>query len=296
MKRTVIALLAAITLCSCDSDLPESEITEYSDVPETTSQTYVFTGIPDIPSLQENTATGSGVDDDTEVTAAPDEEVTTAHETGTETAPEDVFSLDVPYYSQAGSPAGCELVCASMLLAYYDFHISSDELISEGYIETAPVDFVNDPERGLVMKSGDPNKVFIGDPNTPYGYGCYSGALAAGLRRYLDNEFFDAVDISGITLKDLCMEYIDFGEPVVIWASIDMEPTFTNDVNTWIIGDTGETFTWVSNEHCYVLVGYSEESFCFHDPQRGAYTLYPRDVAEARYREMGSQAVTIHPW
>ena len=31
----------------------------------------------------------------------------------------------------------------------------------------------------------------------------------------------------------------------------------------WKLLDTGETFTWISNEHCMLLVGYDEDSYYF---------------------------------
>ena len=305
MKRIAAALLASLTLTSCSlaEEEPSSEY-EYED--ETAAQTYVFTGLPDIPSLHADTETEPAVPAEPDTTpdatsetepaetAPPTEEAIVPR--SSETPPEGVRCIEAPYISQEGAPAGCELVCTSMLLAYYGFNITADELIEQGYIDVARVDTYEDAERGTVMFSGDPNKEFIGDPHTPYGYGCFSGAIRSCLRRYLEHEFFDAVDISGISLKDLCMEYIDCGEPVIIWASVDMEPLVSSEANIWEIEGTDETVEWKSNEHCYLLVGYDEENFCFHDPQRGAYTLYPRDTAEARYREMGSQAVTIHPW
>ena len=309
MKRIAVALLTALTLSSCSLADDELLSSELPTEPETTAQTFVFTGLPDIPTLRTETETETVPSESyPEPESEKEPEQTTAAEAdaSAETAtpmkseggapPEGVKCIEAPYFSQDGKPAGCELVCTSMLLAYYDFAITADELISEGYIEQAMVDTYQDPERGTVMFSGDPNEVFIGDPNTPYGYGCYSGAIRSCLRKYLDNEFFDAVDISGISLKDLCMEYIDCGEPVIVWASVDMEPFFTAEANKWEIEGTDEMVEWKSNEHCLLLVGYNEESYCFHDPLRGAYTLYPRDVAEALYREMGSQAVTIHPW
>lgn len=306
MKRIAAALLAALTLTSC-SLADEKLSSEYENEEETSAQTYVFTGLTDIPSLHADTETEPASapkepapSPDTPSEPEPAETVPAAEGTSVPvssgTPPEGVRCIEAPYISQDGAPAGCELVCTSMLLAYYGFNITADELIEQGYITTARVDTYEDAERGTVMFSGDPNKEFIGDPHTSYGYGCFSGAIRSCLRRYLEHELFDAVDISGISLKDLCMEYIDCGEPVIIWASVDMEPLVASEANIWEIEGTDETVEWKSNEHCFLLVGYDEENFCFHDPQRGAYTLYPRETAEARYREMGSQAVTIHPW
>lgn len=307
MKKTAAAILAALTLCSC-SELNYEELSSDSfDEPTEAEQTYVFTGIPELPDIPSYSR------DDTETSSVeydePEEPVTDAETTETqapsETAAVPVFSevnippegavcLDVPYMSQKEYPTGCELVSASMLLAYYGFSVPPKELISGGYIGTAQLTRDSSAKGGY--RSGDPHKVFIGDPFSTISYGCYSGALISGFKKYLENQYFDVADLSGISLKDLCFEYIDFGEPVVVWATIDMEPTYLSEINTWTIDGTDETFTWLSNEHCYVLVGYSDDCYCFHDPMRGAYTMYPREAAEERYKELGSQAVTIHPW
>ena len=305
MKKTAAALLAAFLLSSCSLADEQPMSSEFTEDEPTETQSYIFTGLPDIPSPGYDTETEPVTDiAGTEPASAEEEQTSEAPPVSTalttpqnpELPPDGVHCIETPYISQNGSPAGCELVCTSMLLAYYGFNISSDELLSEGYIDMVPVDTYTDPERGNVMFSGDPDQAFIGDPHTSYGYGCFSGAIRSCLRKYLEHELYDAVDISGLSLKDLCMEYIDFGEPVIIWASVGMEPLYTNEANTWEIQGTDKTVEWRSNEHCFLLVGYNEESYCFHDPLNGAYTLYPRDVSEARYREMGSQAVTIHPW
>lgn len=305
IKRYAAAALALLTLCSCGAEFTDEITLSETEAPITEEETepeIIFTGIPDIPdrisresSRTETTAapvtsTATEAASTTELNAAPAE---TQPPTEAE-EPKIMYFIDVPYFSQEDYPTGCELVSTSMLLAYYGFDISAGELVSGGYIETC--ELTEDPADKNILHGGDPNKVFIGDPYDEAGYGCYSGAILAGLRRYLDNEFFDAVDLSGISLSDLCMEYIDFGEPVLVWASLDMEPTFRTEINTWIIDETGEIFTWTSNEHCMVLVGYDEEYYCFHDPQKGACSLYPRELAEQRFRELGSQAITIHPW
>ena len=312
MKKILTAIAASFILtafCGCSMEVMEDDLSsESSDVEEaeeTSAPTSaaVFTGIPDAvtrpaaasEAVQTETEAAPETETSAEETAPePQQEQLASEETGA--PPEGVKCLESPYIEQGAYSTGCELVCASMLLAYYDFQIAPYDLISEGYVGTGSVheDFMNPG----TFYGADPNKVFIGDPNDihNFSYGCYSGAILEGLKKYLDKEFFDAVDISGISLKDLCMEYIDCGEPVLIWATVGMEEPFSEDNNKWFIEDTGEEFSWISKEHCFMLVGYNEEFYCFHDPLGGAYTLYPREVCEQRYKELGCQAITIHPW
>lgn len=200
--------------------------------------------------------------------------------------------VDAPYISQESYPTGCELVSTSMLLKYYGFEVSPIELADKNYIQLVPLEKAED---GTIY-CADPNEAFIGDPRSKDGFGCYSGAIIKSLSDYLSENFFDVIDLSGITLNDLCLEYIDFGEPVLIWATINMKASVKNPQNTWIIMDSDEKFTWLSNEHCLLLIGYDDENFYFHDPQRGAAVAYDREKAQQRYEELGCQAVTIRPW
>lgn len=203
--------------------------------------------------------------------------------------------IDVPYYSQEDYPTGCELVSTSMLLAFYGFELSAGEIISEGYLSAVEVTKKSD---GLKY-GGNPNKVFIGNPEYNTGYGCYSGAIILALQRYfaplkfkLDEEY-EITDLNGMTIEEICEKYISNDIPVLLWASIDMKPTFQRFSNSWIVEKTGEYYIWKSNEHCLVLVGYDDEYYYFNDPLIGKNTPYLKAIVERRYSEMGMQAVAI---
>ena len=86
--------------------------------------------------------------------------------------------------------------------------------------------------------------------------------------------------------------------PVICWACIDMrEPVIGPQ---WYLFDTatnqspGEVFTWISNEHCMLLVGYDEENYYFNDPHNGnGLTGYSRKITEKRHRAQHMQAVGV---
>ncbi|MDE5764327.1 MAG: C39 family peptidase, partial [Ruminococcus sp.] len=201
--------------------------------------------------------------------------------------------IDVPYVSQADYPTGCELVSASMLLGYYGLKVTAGELIDGGYIKTA--EFRTDP-KDKKFYGGDPNFTYIGNPRSSGGYGCYSNTIREMFENYLQDKYFDIYYLTGTSLDELCSLYIDFGQPVMIWASISMEPLHFAESSSWFIEGSDEKFTWLANEHCLVLVGYDEYYYYIHDPLRGAYTAYRRELVDMRYSEMGNQAVTIIPW
>ncbi|MDE6500639.1 MAG: C39 family peptidase [Ruminococcus sp.] len=206
--------------------------------------------------------------------------------------------IDVPYYSQKSYPTGCELVSTSMLLAFYGFEIKAGNIIKDGYLEA--VDFKEEKDdKKKVKYGGDPNEVFIGNPEKNTGYGCHSGAIMLALREYLTEKVTDPdkqymiTDLSGMELEEICQEYINKEIPVLVWASINMNPTFYKLRNSWIIEETGERYFWKSNEHCLVLVGYDKENYYFNDPLIGKNTPYMKRLVERRYGEMGMQAVAL---
>ncbi|MBR6581148.1 MAG: C39 family peptidase [Ruminococcus sp.] len=250
------------------AELPAEETTESEEVTEnpTEAETEAQTELP-------------------VTTKGASKESTSSHEYST------AGFIDVPFLSQEKCPKGCELVSIAMILAYYGIEIEPVQLIEEGYME-----FVAVERRGGVLYGGDPNKVFVGDPRGDTGYGCYSGAVGKCLEKFLEYDFFDVHYLNDMSLKDICSQYIDFGQPVIIWASVDMESLEEKEYCIWTIEETGEQFGWISNEHCMVLVGYDDNYYYFHDPRHNAFTPYKRSIVEKRFKEMGSQAVTVVSW
>lgn len=196
--------------------------------------------------------------------------------------------LDVPYYSQEDYPTGCELVSSSMLLAYYGFDTTAGDLIDGGYIAESAFYEVEGIRYG-----GNPQKQFIGSPYDASSYGCYSGAIMNMLSKYLSGTGYTPLETTGAALSQLCTDYINNGIPVLVWASIDMKETYVNESNTWVIEDTGESFTWRSNEHCLVLVGYDDFNYYFNDPMNGKSYTYEKKLSEQRHSELGKQSIVL---
>ncbi|MEI3266162.1 MAG: C39 family peptidase [Frisingicoccus sp.] len=86
--------------------------------------------------------------------------------------------------------------------------------------------------------------------------------------------------------------YIDKGTPVLFWACIDMKAPISGP--EWTLLDSGETFTWISNEHCMLLVGYDEEGYYFNDPYEGHGLIrFPKQLVEKRHQAQYAMAVGI---
>lgn len=197
--------------------------------------------------------------------------------------------IEAPYIDQSPRwPTGCESVSAVMLLRYLGIPAGVDEFI-EKYLEI----------QGFTEKNGeiygpDPRKYFCGSPYDGEAFGCYAPVIAKALEKVFAAycKKYEAVDETGTPTEKLLADYIDGGMPVIFWACIEMREPVTGP--RWRLNDTGEWFTWISNEHCMLLVGYDDEKYYFNDPYNGnGLTGYDRNVVEKRRRAQHMQAVGV---
>ena len=196
--------------------------------------------------------------------------------------------IQAPYIDQSGAyPTGCESVSAVMLLQFLGADITVDEFI-EKYLEKQDFE-----KRDGEMFGPDPRKYFCGSPYDEDSFGCYAPVIAGAMKRVLGGTY-TVKDESGTDTAELIRRYIDKGMPVVYWACINMrEPVIGPQ---WKLLDTGQIFTWVSNEHCMLLVGYDGEGYYFNDPYNNNGLIhYPKEVVEERHRAQHMQAVGVLP-
>ncbi|MBQ8683472.1 MAG: C39 family peptidase [Clostridia bacterium] len=215
-------------------------------------------------------------------TDAPTDTPALSAETG---SPQDAVLLAVPPLGQHPDyPTGCEVVCAAMALQFAGKGATVDELI-DSHLPTS---------RDWYWYGGrfygpDPNEVFCGDPRSEQSYGCVAPLIEKMLLSYLgDNR--QVINATGLSLSTLCTRYIDIGVPVLVWATVGMNPL--TDGRSWILPD-GSDFTWPTGEHCLLLIGYDGENYYFNDPTDGKRVAYVRITAEQRYEEMGRQALAV---
>lgn len=209
---------------------------------------------------------------------------------------ESVFSLphtahtisNVPYLSQRdGFETGCESVSAAMLLNDCGFDVTVDKFIDE-YLPLGDAPYTDETGRWLGC---DPWEAFPGDPRTPDGWGCYSTVIEGAMNRCLAGSGRRVKRLSGVPLDELCATYIDRDEPVLIWATIDMEPPVTGI--TWTVPETGREITWIYPMHCLVLIGYDADSYIFNDPWAGECTAYDKESVELAYTTLYEQAIVL---
>lgn len=198
----------------------------------------------------------------------------------------DSYLIHVPMISQNDYPTGCESVTSVMALQYAGYDVSVDEFI-DNYLRIGAY-----YEQDGRYYGNSPYYYFIGNPRTGSGFGCFAPVIYEALQAASGNG--EVKDLTGITLPMAVQEYLAKGIPVIIWATINMQPSY--DGGGWTLLETGKYYTWPAEEHCLLLVGADDEYYYFNDPkQENTVAKYEKKVAEQRYFEMGSQALAVLP-
>lgn len=212
-------------------------------------------------------------------------DATTARTTEASPRAKEAVRLQVPYLSQEGYPTGCESAAAVMLLRFYGVAMDMDTFIDR-YLDCGEITWT---DAGLTAPH--PAERFVGDPRSSAAYGCYAPVIVRALQSALPSGR-QAVDVSGQSLPELCRRYIAAGRPVLVWATMGMKPMYAGD--SWTVASNGKKFTWPAREHCLVLTGYDADNYYFNDPDGGVGPVaYARDVCEARFYELGRQAIVV---
>lgn len=180
-------------------------------------------------------------------------------------------------------PSGCESTAAVMVLRYYGDEVRLVDFAENwlGYDE----DFT---EKDGKLYGPNPYEIFAGNPASEYAYGCYAPAIVRAINE--NSTICVAEEIKGSSLEELCENYIEKNQPILIWATMNMQDSVEG--KTWYFED-GTEFTWISKEHCMVLIGYDEDFYFFNDPESGNALAYHKAVVEEKFKELGCQAVLI---
>ena len=185
-------------------------------------------------------------------------------------------------------PSGCESVSTVMNLNYLGYDITIDEFIYR-YLPGGEAPHKKDN----VWYSGDPNKVFLGDPKSSDGWGIWAKGLYAAVRRYMaDQKISKLVTYTYYeTLESLCDEYVKNDIPVIVWVTVGMQDSYERIEA--VLDGTNRKYTWISPNHCMLLVGFDSSHFYFNDPTTGKVEKYGREEAQKAFSSNGSQAVII---
>ena len=200
---------------------------------------------------------------------------------------------NVPLIGQSKLPTGCETCSATMLLKHYGYNIS-ETTFADKYLVKKPFGYSNGSYTGP-----DPNCAFVGTPYSSNSYGAYAPIMVKCMNKYLSDKSYKAVEISGKSLEYLSGKYVAQGQPIMVWATINMSPSFKT--TTWRVNYTDENakyklgsyYTWIAREHCLVMTGYDNYYYYFNDPWTNARTRYSKSLVNTRYNELGKQAVVM---
>lgn len=209
--------------------------------------------------------------------------------------PRSKYISNVPLVNQNNLPTGCETCSATMMLNFYGYSIAETKFADNYLIQK------NLTASNGILYGPDPNSAFIGSPYYSNGFGVYSPAMA----KFMNNYFADngskhtAKLLEGKSLDMLCAQYVSNGQPVMVWATINMLGSYKT--SSWIVNyadenakyPKGSTYTWIANEHCLVLTGYDSDYYYFNDPWTNSKTKYSRSLVNIRYAELGKQAIAV---
>lgn len=195
--------------------------------------------------------------------------------------------LNVPYINQRSKyPTGCESISAVMALNFAGYDITPEDFI-DNYLPQSPTPYIDENGR---LYGYNPSRCFLGSPYSAGGWGCYYPVIGRCLNKIVDTSRHDVVNLHNVPLNELT-GYIDKGTPVIIWATQSMNKPKKSQ--TWTLVDDDRSFTWVSPNHCLLLVGYDSGGYYFNDPLTHKNCRYPADIVEKRYKSMGKQALAI---
>lgn len=177
-------------------------------------------------------------------------------------------------YQYPDMPSGCEITSLTMTLNYIGINVSN-KYLADNYLDTTEYNMF---------------KSFVGSVYDDHSFGCFAPVIVKAANSFfMDNNInAEAVDISGSTREEI-YDYIEDGDPVIIWNTEDMLPT-KNEV--YYID--GNEFIWYDNEHCVVICGYDKNNNTVEiaDSIAGKVTR-DADTFFQRYEDMLSQAVYI---
>ena len=194
--------------------------------------------------------------------------------------------IQVSYIDQSVKyPTGCESVSTVMLLQYLVYDISVDEFIAD-YLEIKAFE-----EREGQLFGADPNLYFCGSPYDKDSFGCYAPVICKALEKAIGDKY-ETRNETNTSVDELIRKYIDADMPVIFWACINMREPIVGP--EWKLFDSEEVFTWISNEHCMLLVGYDEEGYYFNDPHENRGLIrYEKELVENRHKAQYSMAVGV---
>lgn len=196
----------------------------------------------------------------------------------------DTVQLALPFCSEKNLlPCGSEVVSALMVLHYWGIPTSLDELVAA--LQKQPLKKENGIQTGP-----NPENFFAGDPRQKGSMGCFVPPLQRMISKFLP-PILCAENKSGIPLEQLEKDRLAAGEPVLIWATANMEEP--NSSTYWKQPD-GSICKWIQNTACMILTGYDGSSYWVDDPSSEKGPIrWDKALVQKRYQQIGKHCLII---
>lgn len=177
-------------------------------------------------------------------------------------------------------PTGCESVALAILLKYYNYDISVDDIISK--LKKGKKLY----EKEGKLYGGNPELEFVGNPYEKDGFGVYEKPILDVAKTY-DSR---ATSNTGISLNEILKE-VKKNNPVMVWISYNLTIPYISE--QWYYEPTMELIKWKSGEHAVVIIGYTSNQIIVSDPYDGKIKYYDKKIFENRYNYFGRKNIYI---
>ena len=157
--------------------------------------------------------------------------------------------------------ASCEVAALKMALTVEGIYRTEDQLLDLVGVDPRPPEVDED---GRVLRWGNPDRVFVGDPDGRpsdlTGYGVHAGPIARAAR----TAGATVLSAGGDVRPEDVYAALRAGHPVVAWITVDYLPTQLH----WYRTFDGDTAWYSTLEHAVALVGISPDAVLVNDPAR----------------------------
>ena len=206
------------------------------------------------------------------------------------------YKIDgIPLIKQDYYKAGCESYACVMLLQGLGYDIDMEGFI-DNYLILREFYYGDDGN----MYGPDMDAAYAGDIFHGAGINCPAMAKSMNLYLKTQKKGQTAYPFKGKTLQQLSDEYVSNGIPVMVWVTTYMDESY--EKLSWVIDyvdencerQVGDTMVWRQNEHCMVLIGYTDTEYIFNDSVAGEVVKHPKELCETRFQEIGQQSVVVY--
>ena len=120
---------------------------------------------------------------------------------------------------------------------------------------------------------------------------CGPAAIVTAANGFLADQgsSLQAADRTGAS-PDALYALVEQNTPVVVWVTIGMTPRQPAQMSWYT--ETGKYVDWTNNDHCAVLVGYTDSSVWIADPLAGLVE-YSKTSFERVFASRGNRCVVL---